>query len=120
MAEDPPNPLAQATLQRGRDLMAKMTEKPILERDVKAYFLKIASSYKAEVRKTEWYMRKDAPDWFVALNGAHFAELKRPGEVPRPSQQREFDRLARKGVVVHVLDTYDKVDDFFERISKCE
>ena len=95
-------------------------EKPILERDIKAYFLKIAKSYKAEVRKTEWYMRKDAPDWFVALNGAHFAELKRPGEVPRPSQQREFDKLARKGVVVHVLDTYDKVDDFFDWISKCE
>jgi len=92
-------------------------EKPILERDIKKYFLKIAKSYKAEVRKCEWYMRKDAPDWFVALNGAHFAELKHPGEKPRPSQQREFDKLAAKGVVVRVLDTYNKVDDFFEWIG---
>lgn len=100
--------------------MTTKKEKPILERDIKKYFLKIAKSYKAEVRKCEWYMRRDAFDWFVALNGVHCAELKRPGEVPRPSQQREFDRLARKGVVVHVLDTYDKVDYFFDWISKCE
>ncbi len=100
--------------------MTTKKEKPILERDIKNYFLKIAKSYKAEVRKTEWYMRKDAPDWFVAFNGARFVELKRPGEVPRPSQQREFDRLASRGVTIHVLDTYETVDEFFERISKCE
>lgn len=91
-------------------------EKPILERDVKKYFKQRADFYGAETRKCEWYRRKDAPDWFVALNGAHFVELKRPGGKPRPSQQREFDRLARKGVVVHVLDTYEAVDNFFNWI----
>lgn len=99
--------------------MTTKQEKPILERDIKKYFLKQAAAFKAEVRKCEWYMRKDAPDWFVALNGPHCVELKRPGEKPRPSQQREFDRLAKKGVVVHILDTYEKVDGFFERITKC-
>ena len=100
--------------------MTTKKEKPILERDIKAYFQKRAKFYKAEIRKCEWYMRKDAPDWFVALNGAHLVELKRPGGKPRPSQQREFDRLASRGVTVHVLDTYETVDEFFERISKCE
>ena len=100
--------------------MTTKKEKPILERDIKAYFQKRAKFYKAEIRKCEWYMRKDAPDWFVALNGAHLVELKRPGGKPRPSQDREAERLAKKGVVVHVLDTYETVDNFFERITKCE
>lgn len=95
-----------------------MSEKPIRERDIKTYFLRQADRHGAEVRKCEWYMRKDAPDWFVALNGAHFVELKRPGKDFRESQKREAGRLARKGVVIHVLDAYDAVDDFFERITK--
>lgn len=97
--------------------MVTKKEKPILERDIKKYFLKQAAVFKAEVRKTEWYMRKDAPDWFVALNGAHLVELKRPGWKPRPSQQREFDRLILRDVRVHVLDTYEKVDEFFWEIT---
>ena len=92
--------------------------KPVKERDIKDYFLKIAKSYGAEVRKCEWYRRKDAPDWFVALNGAHFAELKRPGAKPNPSQSREALKLEKKGVPVHVLSTYEEVDIFFERIAK--
>jgi hypothetical protein len=82
--------------------------KPVKERDIKDYFLKIAKSYG----------RKDAPDWFVALNGAHFAELKRPGAKPNPSQSREALKLEKKGVPVHVLSTYEEVDIFFERIAK--
>lgn len=96
--------------------MTTKKEKPILERDIKAYFQKRAKFYKAEIRKCEWYLRKDAPDWFVALNGPHLVELKRPGGKPRPSQQREFDRLARKRVLVYVLDTYEKIDNFFNWI----
>jgi hypothetical protein len=92
--------------------------KPVKERNVRDYFLKIAKSYDAEVRKCEWYRRRDAPDWFVALNGAHLVELKRPGEKPNPSQAREALKLEKKGVPVHVLSTYDEVDDFFERIAK--
>lgn len=92
--------------------------KPVKERDIKDYFLKIAKSYGAEVRKCEWYRRKDAPDWFVALNGAHFVELKRPGAKPNPSQKREADKLSLRDVPVHVLSTYDEVDDFFTRITR--
>jgi len=99
---------------------ANKNPKPVKERDIKDYFLKIAKSYGAEVRKCEWYRRKDAPDWFVALNGAHFVELKRPGAKPNPSQAREALKLEKKGVLVHVLSTYDEVDDFFTRITKCE
>ncbi len=97
---------------------ANKKPKPVKERDIKDYFLKIAKSYGAEVRKCEWYRRKDAPDWFVALNGAHFAELKRPGAKPNPSQAREAVKLEKRGVPVHVLSTYDEVDNFFERIAK--
>ena len=101
-------------------LERKANKKPkaAKERDIKEYFLKIAKSYGAEVRKCEWYRRKDAPDWFVALNGAHFVELKRPGGKPNPSQKREADKLSLRDVPVHVLSTYDEVDIFFERITK--
>lgn len=95
-----------------------MSEKPIRERDIKTYFLRQAARHEAEVRKCEWYMRKDAPDWFVALNGAHFVELKRPGKDFGESQKREADRLALKGVTVHLLDNHEAVDNFFKRATK--
>ena len=94
-----------------------MSEKPIRERDIKTYFLRQADRHGAEVRKCEWYMRKDAPDWFVALNGAHFVELKRPGKDFRESQKREAEKLALKGVTVHLLDNHEAVDNSFKRIG---
>ena len=135
MVEDSPNALAQKTLLKGRKVMmasklnmnqidqeylerkATKKPKPVKERDIKDYFLKIAKSYDAVVRKCEWYKRRDAPDWFVAFNGAHFVELKRPGGKPNPSQAREAEHLKKRGVLVAVLSTYDEVDDFFERIA---
>lgn len=101
-------------------LERKANKKPkqAKERDIKEYFLKVAKSYGAEVRKCEWYRRKDAPDWFVALNGAHFVELKRPGAKPNPSQKREADKLSLCDVPVHVLSTFNEVDDFFIGITE--
>lgn len=96
-------------------------EKKILERNIAKYLRDQGKKYKAEVRKLEWTNRRDAPDYLVMLNGPHFVETKKPGEVPRPSQKREFELMRSKGVPVHVLDTFEKVDYFYRRIAaKCE
>ena len=87
------------------------------ERDIEKYFVAEVEKAGGEVRKMCWINRKDAPDRFVALNGAHVIELKAPGEEPRPSQKREHERLRAQGVKVWVLDTFDKVDNFIKEIS---
>lgn len=96
-------------------------EKKILERDVTKYLRDQGKKYKAEVRKLEWTGRRNAPDYVVMLNGPHFVEAKKPRKTPRMGQKREFELMRSKGVPVHVLDTYEKVDDFYRRIAvKCE
>jgi len=89
-----------------------------LEGDIRDYFLKVAKQYRAVVRKATWYRRKGAPDWFVALNGSHFVELKRPDGDLEDHQEREIKLLLRKGVDVRVLDSYEGIEDFFEEIKK--
>lgn len=44
-----------------------------------------------------------------------WVELKAPGKVPRPMQQRRMDELRQRGHHALVLDTPEKVDDFIER-----
>lgn len=65
------------------------------------------------IRKVKWPSVRGAPDRFVmwpALGVSHWIELKQPGGVPEPHQQREHDRLRAAGNSVFVLDTVDAVD----------
>lgn len=39
-----------------------------------------------------------------------FTEVKRPGEVPRPSQLREHERMRAMGFCVDVFDTKEAID----------
>lgn len=39
-----------------------------------------------------------------------FAELKRPGETPRPDQLREHQRMRQMGFTVHVFDNKEQID----------
>lgn len=45
-----------------------------------------------------------------------FVETKAPGEKPRKLQERVFQRMRDHGADVFVLDTKDKIDDFFKNI----
>lgn len=59
-----------------------------------------------ETRKLSYEGRAGAPDRLVLLPGRHFAvELKRPGAVPPPHQQREHERLRAAGLHVYVCDS---------------
>ena len=88
--------------------------KIIRERDVEKYFVAEVEKAGGEVRKVKWIGRSGAPDRFAALNGAHFVELKAPGEKLEPHQAREHKRLRDNGVSVGVIDSFALVDQFVE------
>lgn len=59
--------------------------------------------------------RRHVPDRLVLLpNNQHaFVELKRPGEIPRPGQFREHERLRELRHKVFVIDSVEGIERFF-------
>ena len=54
------------------------------------------------------------PDRILIGNGVVvFVETKAPGEVPRKLQEFQHKRIKSHGIDTYVLDTTEKVDDFF-------
>lgn len=88
----------------------------IKERDVEKYLIEKVKAQGGEIRKVKWIGRRGAPDRVVFLGGAHFVELKKPGETPEDHQTREHKRMLRHGVYVWVIDNFDMVDDFVETV----
>lgn len=86
----------------------------MIEEDVEAYLTERVAQAGGETRKVTWLGRRHAPDRYVILNGGHWVELKRPGEKPRPGQDREHRRMLKHGVKVHVIDTMEGVDSFVD------
>ncbi len=81
------------------------------ERLIEAHLIQHVKALGGEIRKVSWIGRRGAPDRLVLLPTRHFfAEIKAPGEVPKPHQQREIDRLTRYGVEVQVIDSLDQVE----------
>ena len=63
------------------------------------------------VRKCSWEARAGAPDLLVLYRGRHaWVECKAPGERPRVSQVREFDRMREAGGCT--VCWFDSVADF--------
>lgn len=87
------------------------------ERDVESYLKDRVEGHGGEVRKLQWIGRRGAPDRVAFLGGAHFIELKRPGETPEPHQEREHRRLRNCGASVFVLDCYEAVDRFIGEVA---
>ena len=82
------------------------------EREVERALIRAVAARGGEVRKVAWVGRRHAPDRLVLLPGRWFwAELKRPGEKPRPGQAREHDRLRRYGHEVLVIDSPEAVEE---------
>lgn len=87
----------------------------MLERSVESTFTAAAKAWGVWAVKTA--ILPGFPDRMCLAPGGEvrFAELKRPGEVPRPLQERIHARLRRLGFVVEVADTPGKARDFFDR-----
>lgn len=68
-------------------------------------------------RKVVYQNRAGAPDdWYFGQDGdLIIIEHKRPGETPKPHQEREIKRLRDRGFEVHVVDDPAKARAIFNR-----
>ncbi|MFN8758687.1 MAG: hypothetical protein ACK5XA_07760 [Tagaea sp.] len=93
------------------------------ERDIERYLVERVKELGGEVRKVKWIGRRGAPDRVVMLPCRHDApingewqartiwvELKAPGKVPDPHQNREHRRMRAVGQRVEVVDSLARVE----------
>ena len=59
------------------------------------------------------------PDRLILLPGGHlaFAELKAPGQKPRPLQQRRIGQLRLLGFRVYIIDNMNQIGGVLEEVS---
>ena len=82
------------------------------ESDIEKYLVIRVDALGGLVRKLKWIGRRGAPDRFVKLpdKPVMLIELKAPGKVPEPHQEREIKRLRDAGIHVEVVDSKEQVD----------
>lgn len=85
------------------------------EKEVEAHLVKRVKEQGGIAYKFVSPQRIGVPDRICVLPGGQivFAELKAPGQKPRPEQAREHQRLRDLGCTVLVLDTKELVDLHF-------
>jgi hypothetical protein len=97
------------------------------EAKIEAYLVKQVKALGGEVRKVKWVGRRGAPDRLVMMPeklcgcgitsvapATIWVELKAPGEVPEPHQEREHDRMRAMGQRVGVIDSMEGVDNLLK------
>ena len=59
------------------------------------------------------------PDRLILLPGGHlaFAELKAPGQRPRPIQQRRIGQLRQLGFRVYIIDNTNQIGGVLDEVS---
>ena len=59
------------------------------------------------------------PDRLILLPGGHlaFAELKSPGQRPRPLQQRRIGQLRQLGFRVYIIDNTNQIGGVLDEVS---
>ncbi len=94
----------------------------IKERDVERYFKAQLERRGALVFKFVSPGQIGVPDRVVLLPGGRvvFAEMKAPGEKPRPLQRAVFARMARAGHPVYIIDSREAVKKFMEEVMPSE
>ena len=94
----------------------------IKERDVERYFKAQLEKRGALVFKFVSPGQAGVPDRVVLLPGGRvvFAEMKAPGEKPRPLQRAVFARMARAGHPVYIIDSREAVKRFMEEVTPSE
>lgn len=59
------------------------------------------------------------PDQILLFKGkTYYAEIKAPGEKPRPDQVALHKKFLKHGVIVHVIDSKSDVDNFIKNVMK--
>ena len=82
------------------------------ESDIEKHLVQRVHELGGEIRKVTWPGRRGAPDRFVMLKtGCFWVELKAPGKVAEPHQEREHARLRKMGQRVYVIDSLQGVDE---------
>lgn len=80
------------------------------ESEIENYLVAQVETAGGLTRKLSWIGRTGAPDRVVILNTVVFVELKAPGKVLAPHQEREHRRLTRAGALVLTIDNKADVD----------
>lgn len=82
------------------------------EAQIEDYLVDRVKAIGGEVRKVKWIGRRGAPDRLVLLPGTSiWVELKAPGQLAKPHQQREHNRMRAMGQTVVVIDSLDDIDN---------
>lgn len=84
------------------------------ERDIEAHLVKRVKELGGECRKTQFVGHPGAPDRFVMLPTrprGFWVELKAPGQLAKPHQVREHNRMRRLGEIVEVIDSIEGVEE---------
>jgi hypothetical protein len=112
--------------------------RPLRERDIEKYLVKMAKLYGGEIRKIKWIGRNGAPDRVLMMpqrvvgqrsaqlmSGKRhvwikkapamtcWVEVKAPGVPPEDHQLREHKRMRDVGQRVEVVDSFESVDALF-------
>ena len=92
------------------------------EREVERFFKTQLEKRGAIVWKFVSPGQAGVPDRVVLLPGGRgvFAEMKAPGEKPRPLQRAVFSRMARAGHPVYIIDSREAVKKFMEEVMPSE
>ena len=84
------------------------------EGKIKQHLVERIKRLGGDVRFARWIARRDCPDIRVMLPGrCCWVETKSPGEVPRPSQLREFAKMRACGEKVLVLIIIEEINSAF-------
>lgn len=91
------------------------------ESEVETYLRKTATANKYMCLKFISPGNNGVPDRILIGDGnVIFVETKSPGKVPRKLQEFVIDKMRKHGAHVFVLDTKEKVDEFFVKIMSCK
>lgn len=73
-----------------------------------------------QYRKVRWEGRRGCPDCFIWWTWPHaaFIEVKASGDVIRPEQRREIERMERDGVPVYIARSIEDLDAIVEEVRQ--
>jgi hypothetical protein len=90
----------------------------VRESDIEGHLVQRVGEIGGMIRKVQWIGRRGCPDRAVFYEGqTYWVELKRPGGIVSWHQEREFTRMFARGVKVHVLDSFEQVEQFICKIT---
>lgn len=96
--------------------------KGIRERDIERYLMRMAVDLDGLAWKWVSPGNNGVPDRIVILprRAPVFVEVKAPGKKLTPLQENVHRKLRSLGVDVYVIDSFEKVDEFFSKVLGVE